>query len=453
MSQRSLQRHALSLLGWLMASSLILPVLAAIVWLLSNLRDVPAAPRPSELALPAPTLPASRNTFFALAGVFAPLSQEPAAAAVARDAASDGGLRLPTTAPWRCADSADNCTAYWLEQAPALAVQRAAQAWGTRCDALFAAGATGGFEEVLPQPLRVGSPLAQHASGSLACQQWFLTGAVLAFAQGERANTVNALAMAQRQTVALLNGSRTLLAHRVALRQARRFLNAVAALAARDASLAPELMPMLQSWPAQSDLARRWLVTEAEYHRVAMADMLQACAQPLEPTPGEPDPSALVGGADAISAWLCRHRIGTHPERTQQMADQLFQQRLARVQGDWPAALQQLDEPYKPTLGFEWINSLGAFTVNLSRSTGGGDLGPQGDLELVHYAVQLVLAVQQQAIPLDQRAAWLARQTQAPYLAKRLSWSANGEVLTGELFSTRETVRERDAIRFVVPHR
>jgi hypothetical protein len=470
---RSLQRHALSALGWLMAASLILPVLAAVAWFLSNLRDVPAQPRPSELLLAPSTLPASRNNFFAMAGVLMPLGADAAAAAqqewiqgqewaklplaqraaqmAARHAAASDRPRpsQPTTAPWRCADDARDCTATWVAQASALAAQRAAQTWGARCDALVEDPGTTAFEELLPQPLNTASLQAPHLSGALACANWFHTGAALAFAAEDRAQLLSTLAHARAHALALLNGSRSLAAQYVAARLARRFLNTVAYLGARDASLAPELLRLLQGWPAASELTRRWIAVEAEQTHNALAEVLSGCAAAPTDSPAEAtSPDALVGGAEAISLWLCRHQIGTHPQRTAQTSDALWLQRLARVQGDWPAALQQVDDAYKPLLGFEWVNTFGAFIVAVTRGAYQPYLARQGDLELAHSAVYLLLAAQQQGVRPTDRAAWLARQTLPAHHAARLAWSSDGQTLTGKLFSTQLEAAKRDAIAF-----
>jgi hypothetical protein len=470
---RSLQRHALSALGWLMAASLILPVLAAVAWFFSNLRDVPAQPRPSELLLTPSTLPASRNNFFAMAGVLMPPGADAAAAAqqewtqgqelaklplaqrtaqmTARHAAASDTPRpsQPTTAPWSCADDARDCTDTWVSQASALAAQRAAQTWGARCDALLEDPRTAAFEELLPQPLSAASPVAPHLSGAVACASWFHTGAAVAFAAEDRAQLLITLAQARAHTLALLNGSRSLLAQNVAARIARRFLNTVAYMGARDASLAPDLLPLLQGWPKPAELVRRWIVVEAEFGRNALAEMLSGCAAaPADSAPEATSADALVGGAEAISSWLCRHRIGTHPQRTAQSFDALWSQRLARVQGDWPAALQQVDDIPKPLLGFDWVNTFGAFIMEVTRGGYQQYLARHGDLELAHSAVYLLLAAQQQGVRPTDRATWLARQTLPAHHTARLAWSNDGQTLTGKLFSTRLEVTQRDSIAF-----
>jgi hypothetical protein len=470
---RSLQRHALSALGWLMAASLILPVLAAVAWFLSNLRDVPAQPRPSELLLAPSTLPASRNNFFAMAGVLMPPGADAAAIAqrewaqsqewaklplaqrtaqmTARHAAASDAPRLspPTTPPWQCGNDAGDCTETWVSQASTLAAQRAAQTWGARCDALVEDPGTTAFEELLPQPLSAAAPLAVHFSGAVACASWFHTGAALAFAAGDRAQVLSTLAHARAHALALLNGSRSLAAQYVAARLARRFLNTVAYLGARDASLAPELLPLLQGWPAASELTRRWIVVEAETARNALAEMFSGCAVAPTDSPAEAtSPDALVGGAEAISVWLCRHHIGTHPQRTAQSFDALWSQRLARVQGDWPAALQQVDDAYKPLLGFEWVNTFGAFFVEVTRGGYQQYMARHGDLELAHSAVYLLLAAQQQGVRPADRVAWLARQNLPAHHVARLAWSSDGQMLTGKLFSTQLEATKRDAIEF-----
>ena len=462
-----------SALGWLMAATLVLPLLVALAWVLSNLQDVAAVPTPPELVVPAPKIDEGQNAFFALAGIKAPLGADPVLAPKAqwqeqrdflslpptqRAAASAQRMALdpsnqpvwqggPSGPPWVCSEGEVSCVGAWLAEPSKLAAQRAAALWGPRCDALDLQ--TLQFEEILPTPFHFGAFLGAHASGAVACDAWFRSAAVLAWAAGDRAAVLRAMEQADRLNRALLSGSRSLVAQAIALRVARRWLGTAAALAVRDPGLAADLLPLLEGWPMQRENIVRWMQVEAQSGRSALAEVAR-CAQPGDEVwPLGAEPGRLVKLADAFSAWMCRRQIGFHPERTQQSMDAQWSARIAALR-DRPLGEAP---PEAESRGWRWTNTLGAMLVDVAEGAYADYLLRHADLELQHRAVRLALQIQQQGVAAPDRKAWTARQALPAHESSRLSWSADGKTLFGLRFSRPQGTENglRDAIRVVWP--
>ena len=264
-----------------LAATVALLLAVAVAWVLSNLGDAPAQALPAELALPAPRAADDEAATAAhvLAGLHAAADRDPAAvgradwlthrafwvlpaaqrdppaqqAAYRQTLEQSQGSRLPapTGAPWYC-DSAGgdstggDCAAVWIAQADALARQRAAIAViGQRCEQLLDGAFR--FEELLPTLNSLAEPVATHLQGAVRCAGWFRSGAVLAWAQGRRDEALLQLARADKLQRGLLTGSQSLIAQMVALRVAHDTQSTLAALALRDAALAPALLAMARS--------------------------------------------------------------------------------------------------------------------------------------------------------------------------------------------------------------
>jgi hypothetical protein len=435
---RPLRDRALGLLGWVMALTLIAPVVAALFWLASNLSDAPAAARPEALALPAPRLAAERNA----AGVLAGLS-------------SGGAKVLPEGAPWYCAD-AEGCVAGWLAQPAPLAAQRERAALhGRRCEALV--DETGfDFEEAFARPPRVDASLVPaHPLGAAFCARWFLSGAAIAQADGAHDEVQRQLQRADRLQRALLAGSHSLIAQGLAQSLAHRLLDGLASMALRDAVTARDAAPLLVPWPSQQAAARRWMVYESNVGRQALADVFEQChASGSDPSdvyrndvPAWPERSMRW-----VSGYLCEHRIGHHPERTLQALDAQWLALLAAVGQGWPAALATLPSPARDDLPLHWRNSFGMAMVEIAHSGWADPVARHADLELHRRLVLLALQAQAQGVAAPERAAWLARQPMAADESGRFSIADAGRTIQARTWrSQNDPARKAQHLRITWP--
>jgi hypothetical protein len=384
--------------GWALAALLLTPALGLIVWLANNWRDAPVAERPAALMPPAPRFGAARAGHDGLVAL----------------KVGTTGQRLadPVGAPWFCAPAGADCSAAWLAQPAALARQRQAIAWGARCDALVDADFA--FDERLPPPLA--QPAAwtpQHLSGAVACARWFHTGAALAFAAGDTEGLQRELSRADRLNRALLGGSRSLIAVQLALRSAHGLLDLVGALALRGGAAGPDaeaLAAVVAGWPAQETLVRQWVVHEAAHGAAVLDRVFEDCAdgRNLLPASVTANMTAAARIEAAMSAWLCRHRIGIQPQRTLQYMDSGWLDWLGQLDREGLAALAA--PPARPAAGWHWRNTFGAQMVDIGLDARHQYIQRHLDLALHRRLVLLVLAIERESIEPRARAGWLARQ-------------------------------------------
>ena len=465
-------------LAWL-AGALLLLVAA---WVVSNLRDADPLPRPAALALHTPQLADDNNAFFALVGLHAGADREPAAAgqalwrirmsqaAAPRDmqaaqraqhAESEAlGQRLPSLsgAPSVCHSQSDDCMAPWIAQADALAAHRKAHATlGQRCESLLDQNFE--FEERLPPMRSAAEPFAAHAHSASACSRWLLSGAALAWAQKRPADAVMLVVKADRLNRGLLAGSHSLIGQVIALRLARNTLNAITGLALRDPAMATALAPLLAPWPDEVQAARRWMVAEAALAHGMLGDALQTCLSIADDL--APDATSwLQRIEDQFDRFMCRHRIGLHPERTRAALDQRWLRIHAALDRGLPAAIVQLaaDSQAADAAGLwgvlSWRNPVGNLLVAVADPGYRSYLARQADVELHREAA--ALALQAAAVAPAGRAAWTERQAQSQLVRGRLSWDAKGDTLTARTLQQEYAGgagfnAERDAIRITFP--
>ena len=342
----------------------LLLLLLYVAWALSNLNDATPMPVPAELVLPASRVPDERNAAYAVMALFAPEGSDPdalgrehwkkslawaAAPRVGGQAApyptgfegSSDRFKTLNSQPWRCAAESEACVDQWLEHKVALAAQRElGRVWGMRCERLLDAAFE--FEELLPPRLGVRTTSLVFASRLVACEGWFTTGAVLAWAGGSGNEVLLQLRRANKLRVNFLDGSRTLIANVVALRVARRVESTFAAIAVRDAALAPQLANLLSPLPDLRRVAKRWIAAEASTQRNLMTDMAnegqgQARYQDDVTSEGRAWQTRLaLAVADALSLL----RFSFQVERTKQGTNQL-----------WLDSIRRLDQP-------EWVRRL-----------------------------------------------------------------------------------------------
>ena len=243
--------------------------------------------------------------------------------------------------PWACAAEGEACVDQWLTHKEALAAQRElGRVWGLRCERPLDCAFE--FEEPLPPSLDVRSAALAPVSGLVACERWFTTGAVLAWAGGSGNEVLLQLRRANKLRVNFLDGSRTLIANVVALRVARRVESTFAAIAVRDAALAPQLANLLSPLPDLRRVAKRWIAAEASTQRNLMTDMAnegqgQARYQDDVTSEGKGWQTRL---AIAVAEALSLQRFSFQVERTKQGTNQL-----------WLDSIRRLDQP-------EWVRRL-----------------------------------------------------------------------------------------------
>jgi hypothetical protein len=465
----------------LLALALLLLIAA---WLASNWHDAPPQPRSAALQLPSPTLPDDRNMYFAFAGLRAAPDRDPsnagqalwklqlaravttranpfapAADASANDVENALGKTLPSMAakPLACTEHMDACVAQWIDNADALDTQRRDHAvLGQRCERLLDGDLP--FEEALAPMRTVAEPLAQHGVGASDCSKWFLSGAVLAWAQRDQARTIALLAKADRMNRALLNGSHSLIGQMIAIRVTRNTLGAVAALAVRDPSLSTALMPLLAPLPDQVQSVKRWMVVEAAFSRGVNAEISAACDGLSMPPLADNQPASEVG---TLPGWLCRHRIGWHPERNAQAIDAFWLRSIRQLDDGVVASIRAhaTEGANHPEAGvldlLTWRNTLGSAVLSIGQSVYGSYLARHADLELHHESTALALKAVAARTPPAQRRVWLAQQALSPLARGRIALSDDGLVLSArtwcEPFGPGAYDAKRDAIRITWP--
>ena len=452
---------------------LILVVGVVLAWVVSNRTDAGPAPRPAELALPQPRLAPERNAYFALAGLRAVADRDPAKvgralwqaeqklaqqlqaplSAAERDAvlASRAGtsaqlMGTPLGAdvgaePWTCDELAQDCVAAYLAQADALAQQRQQlAAVGARCDALIE-GATAdkplAYEEMLL--VEAGPALAAPAEWGNAstCSRWFRTGAVLAHRQGRKDEAWRLMARSNLLHRTLLGGAHSLIAHNVLQAMGRRNLKVTTSLLAADPAWVQQALPLVASFGAPEQLARRWLVTEAAVGYSVIREFAQRAA------PSQADLSAGERLMDRVRTALMARRIGWLPEHTLQLHDQQWLALLRRVNAGLPAALLPAGagaagSPTAAPAGTDtsplrwWHNTLGRAVVEgvPPQVAMAGYFRKQLDLELHREAAALALNALRLGVAPAARAAWAHQQTLSDALRERSSWSADGRMIT-----------------------
>ena len=449
----ALRRRAARVLGWSMALTLIVPVLVALAWLASNWRDVPARPQPAALVLPPPRFDDASNRFWALAGVRSAPGTDGAQAtraewlrmqawalltyedrqrgleqwvAESERLAAPRGQAGPSGPPWACAGEQAACTDQWIAQAAALAGQRQAASWGATCQSLL----DGPFEmeEPIARPSRPASPMAPW-TGATACMSWFLSGAALAHANGDREALLTDMARADRLQRAVAQGAHTLVGQAIAMRMAGRMADTAVHFSLRDATLAAPLAPLLVGWMPPRQRIGRWVAHEAHAQRGAIDDLLIGCVMPF----GVSWPDKLVAEApwperlnDDIDRWMCRHRIGLQPELTAQASERSWLALLARIDAGWPAVVA-LQSPALPA--WSWRNTTGTVLLAAVGPVWDDYLKQQADFELHQRIAALALAMQREGVAKGDRAAWLARQVLLPHERERITVEEGGRTI------------------------
>jgi len=456
-------RLLMRMAGWLVFGVLGLAVLLVLAWLPFNWRDAQPRALPAELQLPAPRVADDRNAAYGLEGLFAPAERDPAATGravwaeqrarhalpPAQRAASAGEAHAvkiqqlmspqpprPQGPPLHCAGSPVACDADWLAQAAALARQRSEYGvLGERCDRLVDGPLE--FEELPPAGRGADAPIMAWLPMS-ECSRWLRSGAIAALGRGKRSEVLAQLQRADRLHTRLWQGSRTLIGYMVSTRLARQTYDTMIFAAMRDPALAESMLPWLAAPLDTREGARRWMAVEAEFQRGAIGQVRDASgAAPLASA------SAPFQLGEALLAvplnWLAGRGIGLLPELTAQRIDDTWRRRVVHLQQYvWPAILAGAADEYRAqqrpgawTAGLQWRNTFGAMLTPTAEPHYAGYFARHADHELHREAAALVLALIQQRVAPAQRAEAARKLPGASdVLKERMSWAADGQVLT-----------------------
>lgn len=471
-------------LKWFVSLLALALLLLIAAWLASNWNDAAPQPRPAVLQLPTPSLPDDRNAYFALAGLRAAPDRDPSSAgqalwqqqlarapqakglsvATAADESANGidsalGEPLPSMAgpPLVCDVPMDTCVAQWIDKADALSAQRKEHAMlGQRCERLLEGDLA--FDEALAPMRTVAEPMAQHGVGALDCSKWFLSGAVLAWAQQDRARAIALLTKADRMNRALLAGSHSLIGQMIAVRGTRNTFSTISALAVRDPSLSTALMPLLAPLPDQGTSVKRWMVVEAAFQRGSITDIALRSDDHAATTAAGGEPSS---GGFELHAWLFQRRIGWHPERTAQVIDAQWLRSIRHLDDGIAAAIgaqsSEAADSDRDGLwhGLTWVNPISNVLVNVGRPGYATYLARHADLELHRETVALVINAVSASVPPAERRAWSARQPFSLLARERILWSDDGMLLNARTWQETSVPgiqpAPRDAIRIAWP--
>ncbi len=386
-------RRALKRLFW---AVLALAVSLPVAWVACNGRwaDVQPQPVPEALKSRPVTLPPSRNAFYDMQGLAAPLGEDANAWGVASlqpDAhARPGELSWPKDPLWHCKSAENNCVEAWRNQrARMVEMLAASRGLGQRCDVIAQAES---YEEVLPERPASGAlaaaPYAQlpwpRFAGITSCLRWFGVRAALAaspreaWVELERANRLARLQLA---------GSRSLIGTMIGVSMLQNhWLLAANWVASTPGADRASLLPLFEPLPAHALSPRAWVPYEARFFREMMTDLLDA----------ERGCAAVDESAERMSAerlW-CRARLGLLPELSIQSNDARWIGRLDAMPAQGPAPCELLLQPAWRDAGPSWPawrNTFGRMLLDLPGSHWGIYAARQLDLELLRQTLRAQL--------------------------------------------------------------
>jgi hypothetical protein len=333
----------------------------------------------------------------------------------------------------------------------AMAAARAAYAaHGARCDAM--AGEHFEYEEKLPKFIGAATVLPAF-KGLATCANWWLSGGVLAWAQGDKAAAIASFMQTDRYQRALLAGSHSLIGLMVSHSVTRRSLQVFTGVALQDPTMRASLLALLVPLPDAAAAAKRWMVYELAFQRNAIAEISRLAALPLEET------------GNVLAPWaqrLIRRGISFHPNRTAQHADARWARWISQLDSGLVAALraQQLEradiEAQGWTAGLTWRNTAGTIVMAVAEPLSAKYLARQADLDLHRELAQLAIAAQAEGVAPAQRAEWSKKQTLSDHTRARMAWSADGQVLSAKTWEAEVDASaaqnpERQAIRIEWP--
>jgi hypothetical protein len=399
-------RKVFKIAAWSIAGLLGLLLAVFLAWVASNWHDAEPQPRPAALALPKPQLPDEVNSFNALNKLYEGLPEIKA-----------GELLT-------CNARTEDCFGKWTKDLKALAAAREAYAaHGARCDVLV--GEQFEYEERVPEFVGINTPLPAF-KGLATCGNWWLSAGVLAWARGDKVAAISSFVQTDRYQRALLAGSHSLIGLMVSDSIARRSMQVFTAVVLQDASTAPALLPLLASLPDAVAGAKRWMIYEAAWQHSTFEEISQSATLPTDESDRAWTPLAHV---------LMR-RFAWHPNRTVQLADARWTRWMSQLDGGLVAAIRAQQQERTEfdakgwTAAINWRNTAGSIVMAVAEPAYLPYFARQADLELHRELAQLAVAAQGAGIAPAQRAAWSKTQTLSDHTRARMTWSADGIVLS-----------------------
>lgn len=447
-------RVTLKILGGLLLGVVTL----AAAWAAFNNRLVDDAPRPvpEALRVPASTLPAKDNAMFGLLGLEA-AGEDPHTEGLRAWARIEAGRfdeipplprRWPSSSgdksarAWQCDAQAQDCVAVWTREEDGLrALMDTHAEVGRRCEAVARPGMM--IEEPLIAPaaelstakdLYIRRATILPWRSTVECLRWLQIRSVLAGRSGDGAAMMSLLAKADALTVAMLEGTRTLIGVNVAGAMGRRHWQVLTDIAARHPGQAPAMRAMLRPLSPQAIDATRWIQTEANFGREAVREM--ACsdlgADPARIAPDDP--------------LHCVPQIWAMPHATQHLLDEQWLRARTLADGGilallaWDPDLMAARPWGLPV----WRNSIGHMLVAVGSPGFTLYVRKQASLLLLNEAARLALAAGE--VEPAKRAAWLTQQPMDARLRERLA--IDGDHVVARVW---EPVSSQDTLRYRIP--
>ncbi|MCV2361883.1 hypothetical protein LNV23_00300 [Paucibacter sp. DJ1R-11] len=442
MAMTTKARTVLRRLAWGVGGLCLGLILLVLAWLAGNNRwvDAEAQPRPAALQPRPVALAPEANVFFDLTGLFAGPQAQPSRVGQAlwgtpmpeQATVTDSHLMpQPRDAGWSCSWELNDCLSLWQQDKEGLRLRLAEQALLLeRCAALADGLSAGrlGLMELLQQRREdvrqagdqyLNLPSAPHLQGARVCARGFQLQAAWAQSEGQAEALLQALGRAQALSLAMLQGSQSLISNVLAWNQERQRLRLLAGLLALEPGFAPALSAQLKPLPERARDAGAWMPAESFFGAQTMQEMAQLC--------GRSEGGQLLEQAGLIDRGLCH--FGFMPQRTEQANDAWWLQQHEAAKAGPEALLSHMQAQQAREFSMwhlPWRNTIGAILLVVAHPAFADYPAKQADLMLDHRVAQLAWAMATQKLPPSERAAWLARQDLTPSQRERITLSEDG---------------------------
>jgi hypothetical protein len=392
---------------------LLLALLVVVAWVLSNLRDDPASPRPAVLQLRPNTVADADNSVFDLmalrvSGTLAlretgrqrwQQMQVPTPPPDAAAGRSVGGELLPTldAKALGCQTMGTDCLQAWLKEPALLKQRRAPHALlGSRCEALLSKDVL--FEEVFGASASPEAMLfAPFGSAMVGCSTWLLSGVMQAWSDGRRDEALGMLVQHEQLLSRWRGGSRSLIAQMFVSALTRHHLRAVAELGLRSPAAATRLRQALPDPSSLEAASWSWVPYENEFQEHIAQHVNGYC----DGEPGLAEPAA----SEPPSCWLSRVWL---PNATVALVRQqwltFMASRADGVVAAAEAAVARHKGAQNKSLGsaFHWRNTVGHVLLAVSEDAYDSYLARLADAMLHRDTVAWLLDAQSRSpTPVD----------------------------------------------------
>lgn len=391
----------------------LLAVVVAAAWALSNLRDAPLQPLPAALQLRAPAVADADNSMFDLLALRTAKAESlrevgrkqwqqmltPAGEDEAAPRTPVDGELLPSldARALGCQVFGADCLRAWLKDPVLLKQRRAAHVLlGARCEALLAKDVL--FEEVfLANASPETMPMAPYGAAMGACSTWVLSGATQAWAEGRQDDALGLLVAHEQLLSRWRAGSRTLISHMLVAAWTRQHLRAVAELGLRSSGAAAGLKQALPDPRSLEDASWAWVPYESAFQERVAQQVKAQCDQ--KPT-GAQTPSDHI--ADCGLAWFWLPNATTNLIRQRWLDFLAYRRDGALAAAEAAVARHQNDADMPLWSMLHWRNTAGHAVLDVSRHGFDIYLARQADALLHREVVAWFLEAQSHsAAPLD----------------------------------------------------